>query len=204
MPEIGHKRYAELARKLLSLTGEEAAVELEYKLGMYLALQERPDWALLQDEYLTVADRVGGNTAGLFTGVGISNPANSGILCTVELMVATGTTGVQCVVFKNSTSLENSSAAIETRDQRLEGVAVAKIMTCRIVERRDAALGGGGVRVFSGPSATDFVLRPGHGPFPWVLDPGKNLMIYKAVVNEPITVSFIARERPIERYEARR
>jgi hypothetical protein len=47
-------------------------------------------------------------------------------------------------------------------------------------------------------------MRRGTGPFPWILDPGKKLTAYRVTVNTVLEGSFMARERPLERYEGRR
>jgi hypothetical protein len=202
---VGHKRYSELVRKLLSATGGDVGVEIDalLKIAAVFSL-DRPEHAFLSDEYLTVGTKLSGNTAALFTGIGIQNPAGSGIQIVVEGAAVSPATNIAHTWFKNVTDAEVSGFTMTTRDQRLEGISVAKTPTGRLQEFRSVAFGGGGVRVWPGPVVVDPNSRKNDGPFPWILDPGKNLVAYLVTANNIMEAGFIARERPLERYEARR
>jgi hypothetical protein len=205
VPELGHKRWAETLRRLGSMTGEDVLTTVSPDLGIAVVLEnDRPENAFLGHEFYQVGRLVRAAVVGELSWVGIRNPANSGVVVIVEAMTVDDSSSTPIAVSANYT--QDTSDPEDTtisgpfnRDTRLDGIAAAYVGT--------AVLNGGSAAAQVGRQFWNIVVnapRPSDSPFPYILDAGHSIQIWRTALNGGTGVNVRWRERPLERYEARR
>jgi hypothetical protein len=212
MPEpvsVGHKRYAEFARRALSLTGEDAGnvvlPDLQLQLDVNPDLQVRPELGYIAREYLWVGRlEAAAGGAGTFAFVRITNPASSGMLVIVEDHAvdsggATPTEAQHFILKDDGTVAGVSAQSGFARDTRQDGIATGFVPSAFLESGSAAAIPAGGRIWASPPNTTRYRV-----PWPMVLDPGHSVSVWHFVANTAIAGNWKWRERAEERYEVRK
>ena len=202
---VGHKRYAELVRKLLALTGTDVWVDVEPALRLALVGSlDKPEHSFLAEEFrLAIA---------IQSPAVVGEQAYSRLKCTsagrlliVEAIVlsnpSVGTVSYQ--VLQDGTDVFTASQNPNGghRERRFITVAgVAPVSGASLETGSSVGFDGTGPSLRASlPLGGSIVL-----PVDYEIDVGRNVQVQCGLSNQAIDVSWVWRERTLERYEARR
>jgi hypothetical protein len=201
--KIGVIRLSEILRRTLYQEGQDGPRELGPEIHGVVALEvDRPEWKFLSNEFLASAPLFLAASPGNFTGVGLINPVNSGVLAVIERIVISNENAAATAfnLYYGGASL-GATFRGHPRDQRYYAPQTTR-SSCLVGSVTEAAA--------SGFLAGRVGLPPGGSvilPWPLVIPssntpiPGQ-VVVKTAVINQILSVTYVWRERAIVQLEA--
>jgi len=164
--EIG--RYSSLLRRLLSMKGtSEVSGELSPEISPVLILEsERPEWEFLKNEHLMALAFGIGNVAAQNAVIRLRNPATSGAIATLTLLLWT-TSPASSFIWERDDDNGDLATVLPTvsRDTRLPVLNASSLVGSQangVVLPGESWATGSNQLNENVPVSVEFVLTPGH------------------------------------------
>lgn len=207
MSSIGVGRFGDFARRYLGISGDPPiAREVVPDLNLTLEVSARPDYAFLQGERLCSGHTDTAGVAAQLSSSILLNPANSGILVTVEDVFLLSTNSPSAANFWGIVAggvLESEVAGNTAfRDQRNGRVGVGRPSAQTFATRRSGAYTqniGGLLITEALARVPDFVSARLH--YPLIIFPGVSVEVWARFENTTLVTGWFWRERPLETTE---
>ena len=190
--EILEGRYGLLLSKLLSMKGADSgAPQLSGDVVPALILEsDPPEWAALAGTRLCCGhNQAAAGGAGNRTQIGLLNPANSGIIARLELILAGSTAAVFGFPVRSNPTIGASGANVGVRDTRIQ-----QTPACTVNQKNNTAAAGTTRMVFF-PEASAAGGYWGKLRCDWVIHPGQGIIIDPGNDNQDMQAAFVWRER---------
>lgn len=199
--EILAARYNAILTKILTMKEGAPAPTLSTDIQAGIVLeQDRPEWLFLAGERASAGFAgVAAGGAGTRSMIRLRNPANSGIIATVEKIVAHSLVATKTFVIRTNAGGTWAGAASGAQPTDLRWPIQSP--ACQVFTKNDAAAAGDLVCFWPGWSngtGTGAVIDR-----PFILVPGTSVLVDPGVDNEAVSAGFFWRERAVDPSELR-
>lgn len=179
-------------RRALGADAEVSVERLSETLDVALDPFALPEHMVLRGELGGCGNLAGNAAVGLYTGVQLFNPANSGRLCVIEAINAVCVNNGQVQLMRHDTAFVDAVGAPQPTDTRVPTTRL--VCQLRVEAGGDVGVQLGRLTMLAEQAAnvTGFYQWMGK---PFVLGPGTGVYVRNSAVNVAINSSFQWRER---------